>query len=247
VVFLPDHHQEESAVRIIGHSSMGDSQGRAPMLSMGKEPFIFYSTAHIVELTGRTARTLAELRDGIREVTGSSIFYHTFGALQDRPFAAHRYTSDFARWTAEVLQDWPVAERLAFMDPTEFPSIRDLRGRILQVIQDRLAEAGEPAAASPGREFHFSQSISLIYPVGREAWTVQELAEGIRRASDRTLFFHLVEARLRIGRCTNDLSCWLSDSLDAPVLARRLDQLDLLVTSTEDLRQQVLSLLGEPL
>ncbi len=190
------------------------------------------------------ARTLAELRDGIREVTGSSIFHHTFGAMRDRPFAAHRYTNDFARWTAEVLQDWPVAERLAFMDPTEFPSIRELRERILQVIGDRLTEEGETAAAPPGREFHFSQSISLIYPIGQEARTLAELVEGIRRASVRSLFFHLVEARLRIGRCTNDLSCWLMDSLDAPELARRLDQLDLLVPSTEELRHQVLRALG---
>jgi uncharacterized protein YbjT (DUF2867 family) len=84
-----------------------------PVQPVANEPFVFYSTAHIVELTGRRARTLAELRDGIREVTGSSIFHHTFGALRDRPFAAHRYTSDFARWAAEVLQDWPVADRLS--------------------------------------------------------------------------------------------------------------------------------------
>lgn len=215
------------------------------MRSVGAEPFIFYSTAHIVELTGRRARTLVELRDGIREVTGSSIFHHTFGALRDRPFAAHRYTSDFARWTSEVLQDWPVAERLAFMDPTEFSSIRELRERILQVIDDRLAEEGDTAPAPAGREFHFTQSISLIHPVGPAARTLPELVEGIRRASARTLFFHLVEARLRIGRCTNDLSSWLTDSLEAPDLARRLDQLDLAVTSTQDLRQQVLSILGE--
>jgi hypothetical protein len=215
--------------------------------SVGAEPFIFYSTAHIVELTGRTARTLVELREGIREVTGSSIFHHTFGALRDRPFAAHRYTSDFARWTSEVLQDWPVAERLAFMDPTEFSSIRELRERILQVIDDRLAEEADTAPAPAGREFHFTQSISLIHPVGRAARTLPELVEGIRRASARTLFFHLVEARLRIGRCTNDLSSWLTDSLEAPDLARRLDQLDLAVTSTQDLRQQVLSILGEPI
>lgn len=217
------------------------------MRSVGAEPFIFYSTAHIVELTGRTARTLVELREGIREVTGSSIFHHTFGALRDRPFAAHRYTSDFARWTSEVLQDWPVAERLAFMDPTEFSSIRELRERILQVIDDRLAEEADTAPAPAGREFHFTQSISLIHPVGRAARTLPELVEGIRRASARTLFFHLVEARLRIGRCTNDLSSWLTDSLEAPDLARRLDQLDLAVTSTQDLRQQVLSILGEPI
>jgi hypothetical protein len=213
------------------------------MRAVAQEPFVFYSTAHIVELTGRTARTLAELRDGIREVTGSSIFHHTFGAMRDRPFAAHRYASDFARWAAEVLQDWPVAERLAFMDPTEFPSIRELRERILQVIEDRLAEGGETGAAPPGREFHFSQSISLIYPVGQEARCLAELAEGIQRASARSLFFHLVEARLRIGRCTNDLSCWLTDTLEAPDLARRLDQLDLLVPSAEDLRHHVLAVL----
>jgi hypothetical protein len=221
-------------------------QEEDPVRSRGTEAFVFYSTAHIVELTGRTARTLPELRDGIREVTGSSIFHHTFGALRDRPFAAHRYASDFARWTAEVLQDWPVAERLAFMDPTEFPSIRALRERIIQVIDDRLAEEGEPMPAPPGREFHFSQSISLIYPVGPEVWSLPDLVEGIRRASARTLFFHLVEARLRLGRCTNDLSCWLADGLEAPGLAARLDRLDLLVPSTAELQQQVLGVLEAP-
>lgn len=208
-----------------------------------REPFVFYSTAHIIELTGRSARSLAELRAGIAEVTGSSIFHHTFGALQDRFFAAQRFTSDFARWAVEVLQDWAVAERLAFMYPTEFPSIRALRERILQVIDERLDRGEPPAPAPPGREFHFSQSISLLYPAGYTAGTLPELRDGIRRASDRTLFFHLIEARLRIGRCTTDLSCWLVDELGAPHIADRLDRLDFFVPATEDLRQQVLATL----
>lgn len=210
-----------------------------------REPFVFYSTAHIIELTGRSARSLPELRAGIAEVTGSSIFHHTFGALQDRFFAAQRFTSDFARWAVEVLQDWAVAERLALMHPTEFPSVRALRERILQVIDDRLHDGDPPAPAAPGREFHFSQSISLIYPAGYQAATLAELREGIRRASDRTLFFHLIEARLRIGRCTTDLSCWLADELACPHMADRLDRLDFFVPSTEDLRQQVLASLED--
>jgi len=207
------------------------------------KPFVFYSTAHIIELTGRSARTLEDLRTGIAEVTGSSIFHHTFGALQDRFFAAQRFTSDFARWTVEVLQDWPVAERLALMHPTEFPSIRALRERILQVIDDRRREGEPPAPAAPGRAFHFAQSISLIFPAGYEARNLAELREGIGHASDRTLFFHLVEARLGIGPCTTDLSCWLSDELRAPHLAARMERLDFLVPSTEALRQQVLAAL----
>lgn len=59
-----------------------------------------------------------------------------------------------------MLQDWAVAERLALMYPTEFPSVRALRKRILQVIDDRLREGDPPAPVAPGREFHFSQSIS---------------------------------------------------------------------------------------
>jgi hypothetical protein len=208
-----------------------------------REPFVFYSTAHIIELTGRSARSLAELRAGIAAVTGSSIFHHTFGALQDRFFAAQRFTSDFARWAVQALQDWTVAERLALMHPTEFPSVRALRERILQVIDDRLRAGDPPAPVPPGRAFHFSQSISLLYPAGYEAGTLAELRAGIRRASDRTLFFHLIEARLRIGRCTTDLSCWLSDELGAPHIADRLDRLDFFVPSTEDLRQQVLAAL----
>jgi hypothetical protein len=215
------------------------------METRSRAPFVFYSTAHIIELTGRSARSLAELRAGIAAVTGSSIFHHTFGALQDRFFAAQRFTSDFARWAVEALQDWAVAERLALMHPTEFPSVRALRERILQVIDDRLGAGDPPAPASPGREFRFSQSISLIYPAGYQAATLAELREGIRRASDRTLFFHLIEARLRIGRCTTDLSCWLADELSSRHLADRLDRLDFFVPSTDELRAQVLASLED--
>lgn len=214
------------------------------MRAAAREPFVFYATSHIVELTGRGARSLVELRDGIRAVTGSSIFHHTFGALRDRPFAAQRYANDFARWTSEVLQDWPVAERLAFMDPTDFPAIRELRERILQVIQDRLAEGAEGPPAPADREFHFAQDISLVYPTGRRATTLPELVEGIRQAGPRTVFFHLMEARLRLGRRTNDLSCWLAEALEAPQLARRVERIDLLVPSPEEIRRQLLEALG---
>ena len=41
------------------------------------DPFHFYTERRLVRLTGRRARTLAELIGHVEGVSGSSIFYHT--------------------------------------------------------------------------------------------------------------------------------------------------------------------------
>ena len=94
--------------------------------------------------------------------------------------------------------------------------------------------------------FVFFSTAHVVELTGRTAHRLAELRDGIRGASARTLFFHLVEVRLRLERCTNDLSYWLADALDAPVLAARLDQVNLLLPSTEEFRQQILRALEQP-
>src|SRR5260370_17106451 len=40
-------------------------------------PFVFYTERRLVGLTGRKARNLGEFLRHLREVSGSSLFYHT--------------------------------------------------------------------------------------------------------------------------------------------------------------------------
>ena len=56
-----------------------------------QQPFVFHTERRLVMLTGRSARNLAELLEHIRQVSGSSIFYHTH-----HQYLSHRRSNFFS-------------------------------------------------------------------------------------------------------------------------------------------------------
>src|SRR5690242_14074964 len=91
------------------------------------EPFVFYTERRLVVLTGRRASDLSELLDHLREVSGSSIFYHTHYLYLTHHFERPRFYNEFAEWVSEALQEERLAEQLAAIDLLSITSIRDLR------------------------------------------------------------------------------------------------------------------------
>jgi hypothetical protein len=77
------------------------------------QPFYFRTERRLVRLTGRKARTLAELSRHLREVSGSSVFYHTHHLYLSHHFRRPEFYNDFASWTREALQETSLPERLA--------------------------------------------------------------------------------------------------------------------------------------
>jgi hypothetical protein len=74
------------------------------------QPFVFHTESRLVVLTGRKARTAAEMPAHLTEVSGSSIFYHTHYLYLTHHFEKPTFYNDFAKWVSEALQEERLAE-----------------------------------------------------------------------------------------------------------------------------------------
>ena len=206
------------------------------------EPFHFYTERRLVELTGKQAKTLAELRALVEKVPGSSIFYHTHHMFLSHHFEKPVVPNDFSVWVTDALQEDALGEKLAALDLLSFTTIRHLREAILALIGERMAEPDfEPRRARNGDAFHFCQSQSFIMRTGEVAHDVAEFFQKFERITNIALYFHLLEARLRLGRPTNDFSAWLEDRGE-PELAKAIDTLDPYGFTLDELKAQILEM-----
>lgn len=204
-------------------------------------PFVFHTELRLAVVTGVTARDLPELRAGLASVPGSSIFYHTHQAYLTQHFQKPRYYNDFARWLTDAVREHALAERIAALDLLSFTSVRQLRDAILELVDARLAEGAETPAAPEAERFFFCRSRSFVLPSGLVAHTVQDLFPAVARASNASMYYHFFEARLRLGRPTNNFSDWLI-RMGEPGLAADIDALDPYVRTLDELRADIVAL-----
>lgn len=205
------------------------------------EPFRFYSSAKLVELTGRRARDLDELAAGIRELDGSVIFHHTHHFVFQHQYWLPQPPSDFAFWVSEMLQEKQVGDQLASINTVEFGSLRELRNRLLEVLEKHLASAKRSPQATPGLEFYFQRAHTFIFPTAYQAEDLASFAACLEKVSLGSIYHHVFEARLRLDRPTNDFARWFRDSLGQTKLAGQIEQLDPYAYTLDDLREEILA------
>ncbi len=209
-----------------------------------KQPFKFYTRLHLTELTGLKAASLEQLLEFIKEVSGSSIYQHTHRFLQQHQFLSPEPPNDFAYWVTTVLGEEKLGERLASIDTIQYSTIRGLREKIAQTIQDYLKN--KPLAkqkfADPGEEFHFMKSISFVIPTNYVARNLKEFAEILDKITIDSIYFHIFEARLRIEKGKNDFSNWVENSIGEKKLAEEISKLDPYTYSMEDLRKKIIKI-----
>jgi len=61
------------------------------------------------------------------------------------------------------------------------------------------------------------------------------------------IYFHMVEARTRLGRRSGDFAEWIGTSLGLTNLAERIERVDTYMTSLERVRARVLALVDTEL
>ena len=208
-----------------------------------KETFRFYSRSHMKELTGLRARNLRELADMLKVVPDSVIYFHTHHFLEEHHYLTSQPANDLSLWVDEALGDEVLAEKLASVDTFQFSSLQALRERHIAIIEEQLAQGGSLREAAPGGEFHFVKSISVIIPAPYQASDIREFVEALRKLSPGSLYFHVFESRLRLGRGLNDFSAWLADSLGEDELAQKVARLDPYTHSLEGLREALVQLI----
>lgn len=207
---------------------------------MSENPFYFYTSSNLVELTGEKADTLEELVALLKRCSGSAIFYHVFQSYRERHFAIEKYHSDFAQWISNSLDEEVLAERLGALDVRDFISIRELREAILQIIERHLREHPQCKDRRGKTPFFFCQSVSIIMPTKHIAWGLGDFYRIIENIGVRSIHYHLIEARLRLGIHTNDFSHWIRTSLNKERLAKRVEDIDIYLHTLEEIRSIIL-------
>lgn len=218
-------------------------------MKRAREPFRFYTRLTLRELTGKKARDLRELVELIKEVPGSAIFHHTHLFLQKSLYLVPGPANDFAYWVSEVLHEEILGERLASIEICDFASIRQLRTRIVELIEEFLADnPGRPLrVAQEGREFRFLKTHSFMVPTRHVAHNLADFFGIVKFIGAESIYFHMFEARLRLERRSNDFSLWLETGLEETELARRIARLDPYTYTLEGLRRKIVGMLEERL
>ena len=212
-------------------------------IKKAKNPFHFYTSVTLKELTGRKARNIRELVSIIKEVPGSVIFYHTHVFLQRQHSLSPDPPNAFANWVSRILGEYKLGEELASIDICSFNTIRELREKIINVIENHLFESKEPLRyAPPGREFDFIKAHSFVVPTGLKAHNLKEFAAILEKVTIYAIYFHIFEARLRLEKGFNDFSFWIGTSAGAPEVAKDIAGLDPYTFNMEALRRRILDI-----
>jgi hypothetical protein len=114
-------------------------------------------------------------------------------------------------------------------------------------VQDHLRRLRIVPRVEFGEPFHFQQSHIVEVELGGPASTLAEFREGLASVDASAIYFHMVEARARLGRRAGDFAEWIRTSLGLPELADRIERLDTYMTSLERVRARVLSLVDAEL
>jgi Family of unknown function (DUF5752) len=214
---------------------------------MAIAPFEFRTRLTLTKLTGRRASDLAGLLEHLRVVPLSVVFHHTHHFLVQHQHLNPEPPNDFAYWVTNVLQESWLGERLAAIDTVQFAHLRDLRARLVQVIESYLEQTRELRVAPAGEEFHFMDAVSFTFPTRHRASSLAEFAGQLKVVGVASIGFHLFEARLRVESDDNDFSRWLEEQLGERELADAIRRLDPYTITTEGLRQRLLGLIAKRL
>src|SRR4029434_6078411 len=84
-------------------------------------------------------------------------------------------------------------------------------------------------------------------PLGVVATSLREFRDGLAEVHASALFYHVVEARYRLGRDPGDFTDWAEHGLGRSDLAARLARIDAQVGSLERLRDRCLTVLDDAL
>jgi hypothetical protein len=206
-------------------------------------PFVFVECVELVENLGRRAQDERELLETLEQVPPGAVFYHTFGYFLRQRSLVRPYANDFAGWALTQARDPFLSERLAVVDPFDFADLEQLREELVSIVDDHLTRRAYLPRASEGEPFHFMQSHVLEVPTGLQARTLAEFRTALAQVDASAVYFHTVEARIRLGRASGDFAAWLRDGLGRPDLADQVQRIDVYLSTLERVRAGILAIL----
>jgi hypothetical protein len=181
-----------------------------------------------------------ELLEAIRACPESSIFQHTFQTLAEHHFITGGFSNDFSHWAFASCNEVELAEQLAAIDVREFTSIATLRERLIHIIESYLQKNPRAASRVAMEPFYLMASDLVVVPTPYVARNLEEFADGLRKVSIHAIYYHFIDARLRLKLNSNDFSVWLEKELDLPQAADEVNRIDIYTSTLEDVRRGIL-------
>lgn len=105
------------------------------MTDVAADAFVFISCSELQESIARQAEDEKELAELIEEVPLDSIHFHTHSYFLRHRFIERAYSNDFAQWVTTQVGDRLLGERLAVIDPFDYPNLEDLREELLSILR----------------------------------------------------------------------------------------------------------------
>lgn len=209
------------------------------------EPFRFMTSSSLVTVCGPKAANVRELLEGVRSVSGSSIYHHSHQVYREWQAFGRPPVHEFGYWVSEVLRERGLGEKLSMIDPTQHDDIRAFREALVGAIERYLG--GNPLLnqCPRGSEFVFCESTSVIVDTGVAAADLEGFIRALGRVTNRSLYYHLFEARLRLRRTDNDFSIWLREQMRDELLAAEISRLDISIQTLDQIRARLLLILGQ--
>jgi small-conductance mechanosensitive channel len=212
-------------------------------LKKAREPFYFHTRTHLAELTGLKARNLQEMVTILKTASDAMIYYHTHHYLEEHQYLIPELSNDFANWIKDSLGSEILAEKLASVNTFEFTNLSDLRDKYVAIIEEYVSTAPVLRDAPQGREFFFIKSVSAVLPTSFAAHDLREFIEALRIISSASIYFHIFEAKLRLGKGLNDFSIWLEASAGEAELAKMVASIDPYNYTLEGLRSKLIQVI----
>ncbi len=174
-------------------------------------PFAVKDCALIARMAGiDTAVTLRELRERLTHCPLESLFHHFCETVIRPTFDDPEFRNDFAVWAARSLQDRVLAERLGIINPYDYPNLEELRGLVVEIIDDRLSEIPYIPSVNIGDDFRFMQAVTVLFDTGKMLEGPDDFIGELRNMTLSSIYYHYVEARRRTPEHTDDFTAWLN-------------------------------------
>lgn len=211
------------------------------MESTAVSPFTFIGCSELQESLGQQADDEKELAEMLEDVPLDSVHFHTHSYFLRHRFIERVYPNDFAQWVETQVGDHVLGEKLAVVDPFDYPNLEDLREEIISIIDDHLSRTPIVPRVVFGRPFYFQRSRILEVPMGVEARTLSEFRRAVSEIDVSAIYFHMFEAHFRLHREESDFSAWIRAGLGVPELADRIRAINPYLGSLERLRSSLLT------
>lgn len=207
--------------------------------------FTFIGCSEVQEILGQQAEDEKELAELVEEIPLDSIHFHTHSYFLRHRFIERAYPNDFAQWVVTQVGDHVLGERLAVVDPFDYPNLEDLREEIISIIDDHLSRMSIIPRVVFGEPFHFKRSRILEVPIGLEARSLAEFRQAVAEVDVSAIYFHMFEAHFRLGREESDFSAWIRSGLGLHELADAIRAVNPYLGSLERLRSSLITVCDE--